>query len=375
MKREEFFHYLKPWSERKHRLLGKYLKPFSAKVASITPNREIFCIDCFAGAARYDDGKEGSPLMLAKLSDACSQWQVPVTFKIINVEPNLENFLSLEGETQSWIQKGIVTNINKKFSEAVPEILSKIGNVPALFFIDPFGPTSVYFSHLLPILRRSQSATELIVNFDTDGLQRIADATQSRSDNPKTVKAIPTNIQNVTEIIGRNDWLSRYQSTNFSTQDKQKFLLSLYIENLARFGYAVATYAIREALGKATKYHLIYCTRHNDGIFLMNDFIFEEENSMLSDHFENRMTLFPTSFDDENENRRKELSLLVQSFLKENTKTTRKHIKHNLIFEHFAQFHSKDYRAVVQELIDSEELHASHGKKRINDDESLTYSG
>lgn len=375
MKNDEFFNYLRPWSERKHRLLGKYLKPFSAKVATITTNREIFCVDCFAGAAKYEDGKDGSPLMLAHLSDECLRWQDPVKFKIINIEPDYNNFASLEHFTKNWTQKGVVRNINKKFNDSVPEILATIGNAPALFFIDPFGPTAVHFSHLLPILRRSQSATELIINFDTDGLQRIADASQTKSDNPKTVKAIPTNIQNVSSIIGRTDWLEKYQTQNLSTQEKQNFLLSLYIENLSRFGYSVVSYPIRESLGKPTKYHLIYCTRHNDGIFLMNDFIFDEENSMLSDHFENKLPLFSDSFSDENENRRKKLYVLIEYFLKSNPKTTRGHIKHNLIFEHFAQFHSKDYTAVVKEFIDSERLRASHGKKRINDKELLTYFG
>lgn len=313
--------------------------------------------------------------MLAKLSDECSRWQTPVIFKIVNVEPDTKNFLSLENLTQNWIQKGIVVNVNKRFSEAVPEILSKIGHAPALFFIDPFGPTAVHFSHLLPILKRGQSATELIINFDTDGLQRIADAAQSKSGNPKTVKSIPTNIQNVSDIIGREDWLEKYQSGNFSTQEKQKILLSLYIENLAKFGYAVVTYPIRESLGKPTKYHLIYCTRHNDGVFLMNDFIFEEENSMLEDYFSDSLPLLSATFSDEAGKRRKELYSLVNIFLENNSKTNRGHIKHNLIFNHFAQFHNKDYNAVVKEFIDLDKLRASHGKKRINDTEPLTYLG
>jgi three-Cys-motif partner protein len=76
MEKETFFNYLKPWSKRKHRILGKYLKPFAAKVATITQNREIYCIDGFAGAAKYDDGSVGSPLMLGQLSDECSNGRI-----------------------------------------------------------------------------------------------------------------------------------------------------------------------------------------------------------------------------------------------------------------------------------------------------------
>ena len=373
MEKSEFFNYLKPWSKRKHRLLGKYLKPFAAKVATITKDREIYCIDGFAGAAKYDDGSVGSPLMLAQLSDECSKWQNPVTLKLINIEPNNKNFASLEYMTQKWSDIGIVKNFNNKFSEAIPRVLSEIQNAPAFFFIDPFGPTAVHFSDLQPILRRTQQATELFINFDTDGLQRIADASQSQNDNPKFIKSISKNTQNVSIILGSEKWTEIYRTSELSTEQKQNFLLSIYIENLTNFGYSVVAYPIREALGKATKYHMIYCTRHNDGVILMNDFMFEEENSLEEEHSNTYFPLFASS-ESEQEKRRQNLRGLIEQFLQKNTQTTRKHIKRQLIFSYFAQFHTKDYNAVVKDFVDNEILKAAHGKKRINDDETLFYS-
>ena len=369
----DFFNYLKPWSKRKHRILGKYLKPFAAKVATITQNREIYCIDGFAGAAKYDDGSIGSPLMLAQLSNECSKWQNPVTLNLINIEPNLKNFSSLEHITQEWVNKGIVKNFNEKFSDAVPHLLSEIGNAPAFFFIDPFGPTAIHFSHLQPILQRTQQATELFINFDTDGLQRIADASQSKSDNPKTIKSTSKNIQNVSDIIGSDEWLQTYQNSNLATEERQNFLLSIYINNLSKFGYSVVAYPIRETLNKTAKYHMIYCTRHNDGVLLMNDFMFDEENSLEEEHSNTHFPLFASSAS-EQEKRRQNLSVLIKQFLENKQRTTRKQIKRQLIFDHFAQFHTKDYNAVVKDFIDNEKLKATHGKKRINDDEVLFYS-
>lgn len=373
MEKETFFNYLKPWSKRKHRILGKYLKPFAAKVATITQNREIYCIDGFAGAAKYDDGSIGSPLMLAQLSDECSKWQNPVTLKLINIEPNNKNFSSLEYITQDWVNKGTVKNFNEKFIDAIPHILSEIRNAPAFFFVDPFGPTAVHFSHLQPILQRMQQATELFINFDTDGLQRIADASQSKSDNPKTVKSIPKNTQNVSDIIGNDEWIQTYQNKNLTTEQRQNFLLSIYINNLRKFGYAVVAYPIREALEKAAKYHMIYCTRHNDGVILMNDFMFEEENSLEEEHSNTHFPLFASAAG-EQEKRRQNLCILLEQFLQNNQQTTRKQIKRQLIFAHFAEFHTKDYNAVVKDFLEDEKLKASHGKKRINDDEVLFYS-
>lgn len=89
---KKFFKKLKPWSKRKHRVLGKYLPPFTAKVASRVRQREIFCIDGFAGSAKYEDEQIGSPLITAQFSDECAAWSEPVSLKIINVEANRKNF-------------------------------------------------------------------------------------------------------------------------------------------------------------------------------------------------------------------------------------------------------------------------------------------
>ena len=194
MDNKKFFENLKIWSKRKHRLLKKYLPPFSAKVASTTRNREVYCVDGFAGAAKYDDGSEGSPILIAKFSDICANWQNnrSVTLKIINVEADLATFDSLETATQDWKSKGIVENINSRFDDSIPTILIKVGISPTLFFIDPFGPTGVRFSHLTPILQRNPYISDLTINFDTDGLYRIACAAISQIIIPKLLKPMQT---------------------------------------------------------------------------------------------------------------------------------------------------------------------------------------
>ncbi len=75
------------------------------------------------------------------------------------------------------------------------------------------------------------------------------------------------------------------------------------------------------------------------------------------------------------ENRRQELRKLLPSFLSKNRKVNRKQIVYHFIKNHFAEFDDKDYRAMVQELVDAETLIAEHEKKKINDDVLLTYLG
>lgn len=372
MDNKKFFENLKIWSKRKHRLLGKYLPPFSAKVATTTLNREVYCIDGFAGAAKYDDGSEGSPVLMAKFSDVCLSWSKPVNLRIINVEPDFPTFQSLENATQEWNKKGIVENMSSKFEDSIPTILSKIGNSPTLFFIDPFGPTGVRFSNLIPILQRNPAITELIINFDTDGLYRIACAAISEKNNPKTAQ---TNAENVTSIIGSDNWLRNFSDSKPTTEQGEEILLREYVSNLGKYGFNVADYAIREALNKKPKYHFIYCTRHDDGVFLMNDFIREEDDLIYGEFVETELPLFQTeaSLAQEISQRREKLHTIICSYLKENNKVSRGQIKHVLMYPHFGFFHNKDYNFVVKQLIDENLLREKTGKKRINDTDILEY--
>lgn len=372
MDNKKFFENLKVWSKRKHRLLGKYLPPFSAKVASTTISREVYCVDGFAGAAKYEDGSEGSPVLMAKFSDVCSNWSRPVNLRIINVEPDSVTFQSLEKATQDWEEKGIVENISSRFEDSIPTILSKIEKSPTLFFIDPFGPTSVRFSNLIPILKRSPAITELIINFDTDGLYRIACAAISEKNNPKTAQ---TNAENVTSVIGSDNWLKQFTASKLITEQGEEILLREYISNLCKYGFTVVDYAIKEALNTKPKYHFIYCTRHKDGVYLMNDFIRAEEDLIYGEYVEDNLPMFQeeASLAKEIAIRRERLRRIVISYLEKNNRVNRRQIKHQLMFEHFGFFDSKDYNSVVKQLIEENILKERAGKKRINDEDILEY--
>lgn len=365
MGNEEFFDSLKPWSKRKHRLLGKYLKPFIAKVASTTSNREIYCIDAFAGTAKYEDGSVGSPLLMAQISEECAKWNNPVALKIINVEFNARNFESLQYMMRTWEERSVVTNINSQFDKAIPKILQQIGDAPALFFIDPFGSTSVYFSHLLPILRRNQKITELITNFDTDGLYRIACASISEKTEAKTAE---TDAQRVIDIVGSNTWQGQFLSKKISTKQGENILLEEYSDNLNKFGYNVVRYPIRETLDKKPKYHFVYCTRHSDGIDLMNDFIREEEDLLYGEHIESELPLFQeeVSLAKEEILRREKLYPIMKDFLEKQSRVTRKQVIRNLVSKHFGSFHSRDYRAIFKEFINSKLLKTTDDKTKID---------
>jgi three-Cys-motif partner protein len=118
---------------------------------------------------------------MAHLSDTAAVWSNPVTLRLINIEKKPSHYKSLCEATAPWVERGIVINKKGSFGDKVTEIIKDIGTKPALFFLDPYGPTKIYFRCLLPILSRGVQATELIINFNAYGLRRLGNLLHTRS--------------------------------------------------------------------------------------------------------------------------------------------------------------------------------------------------
>ena len=116
------------------------------------------------------------------------------------------------------------------------------------------------------------------------------------------------------------------------------------------------------------KYHLVYCTRHTDGVELMNDFVRQEEDLLYGEHIESRLTLFePENLANEEINsRRQKLRSIMRNYLEKQQTVTREQVIKNLILEYFGYFDSKDYRAVFKEFINSGKLTTTDMKTRID---------
>jgi three-Cys-motif partner protein len=372
MTTNNFFNSLQIWSKRKHRILGKYLVPFSAKVGSISS--EIFCVDGFAGQGVYADGSEGSPLLMAHVADEAAGWSKPIRLKLINVEARRKNFVVLTEATKPWVDRGIVKNFNGRFDRKMPEIMNAVRNSPALVFLDPYGPGPIHLNYLRPLLERPQLITEFIINFNAEGLRRMAEFLNASPHSEQFQKARLTSIRHTTEILGRDRWKQVFSDPLIDARRRRKFLVRDYMDTLSQFGYKVVAYPIRETLAAAAKYYLIYCTRHRDGIFLMNGLIRREEDEILKEYYERgaQHSLF-NEVQAEIASRRQSLRNLIATFAEDKKMMTRHAIMTHFINTKFAQYHDTDYRAAVQQLIEEGVLATSTGRMKINDDVVLTY--
>jgi len=66
---DNFFAKKRAWSQLKDEILACYLTPYLAKL--IRTRKQIIIADCFAGKGRFDDGQDGSPIIIASaIADA-----------------------------------------------------------------------------------------------------------------------------------------------------------------------------------------------------------------------------------------------------------------------------------------------------------------
>jgi hypothetical protein len=135
---------------------------------------------------------------------------------------------------------------------------------------------------------------------------------------------------------------------------------------LSSFKY-VASCAIKAKYHhRVPKYHLIYATRHEDGLELINDAMCKARREFLGNEF-NRGMLFDFIPEEEVP----DLSELRQSLLDltpEDGRLSRKALRLKGLLAHFGRYEVKDYNAAIGELLKAARLHSGTGKSRINDD-------
>lgn len=213
-------------------------------------------MDTFAGRGKYDDGTEGSPLLTARLADECRAWSKPVEVHVVNVESQHDNYLALVETTADSVSRGGTTNREGEFRNLLPTILLQIQNHATFFFIDPYGPSHVYFSDLETILSRN-AVTEMIINFNLSGLSRIADTIRMEPIAEKGRKTRSSNEALVDSITGTSDWQKSFQDEH---PERTAEMLTRYMEKIAGYRFSVVAYPIRESFQSSPKYYLVYCT-------------------------------------------------------------------------------------------------------------------
>jgi hypothetical protein len=322
------------WSKRKYNLLSGYL-------THLTNHRpkaidQLYCVDAFAGGGPFDNRL---PIpTLRRAADPFSKGARPLGVKFIKVATNHS-----KGGSERPSDFGTINTASGPFAKLFPNILSIVGNKPAMLFLNPGGPPPVALSSLKPILQRKQVHTELIVKFDAEVLWRAA--VESCVTHCGHTNRCSTAVKQIAKILGVQTM------TDISCAGPAAALVGNYVARIAEFGFVVVAYRIRDELSLPTNSFLIYCTRRHENVWLMNNLIRATEDALLKEAFLGEIgrrgndavatDLFL---------RRQELKHLVLDYGQRVQPTNVKAIEFHFAFERFGEFHEQDFKAVIDEI-------------------------
>ena len=340
---DDFFDEQKPWSRLKNRILGSYLPPYLAKVARL--RKRIILLDAFAGPGAFLDGTAGSPLIICDAAERYAKGEY-VAYFINNNLLHHNTLKAILGE------KGLESAI-PSYGDAISTISQLISNLrdETLFlYIDPYG-LDCEFDSLRPLLERDKkSSTEILINLHMPISHRLGSRNAVLGDDPVDSR-VQSYHDKLTRVYGGDYWIQDLiLNDHANAKDRERALVAHYREKLASTGYLTftGTCPIREKTESATKYFMVFASRHPDSMLLFNDEMCKCYNSYMHDQ-DSQDTLFSnlTWQDWRNPN---ELTELILSYIDDSEGVSRRDLWLRIVQRHFMHFTSSEYRKALENL-------------------------
>ena len=307
---DAFFEHLRLTSKMKHLILKDYVRVFAYHLGSVRPT--VYYVDGFAGPGVYQrtrGGHEyGSPVLIAELAKQFRDRHMPFTLKCLNVEADRERYRQLVEATVPFTDQIVEQNYGASFTEALGDILRRIGTAPAFFFLDPFGTKGLPFKDLVPLFRRT-ARTEVFITLHTDGIAKKAGWFASLDDtDPQKRKTAVAFTENLAKALALsrddlyawwvecggpdgNGWtvafeqrvLQHYRTILRAPQTKFRFTKA----------FPVYYYGPDAPPGEEAPvcFYLIFGTQHHQGLYEMNDCMVKALDSFYEQEYGH--TFFP----------------------------------------------------------------------------------
>lgn len=141
-----FFKGKRPWSKIKDQILGQYMPPYLAKVATL--GKPIILIDAFAGPGKFEDGSAGSPLIICQAAER----RVRGSYQAIFVNREKEHHDQLSHVLSSFIEQKKAIPIHGTADELLAQVRGLLGDHTIFLYLDPFGLKGCEFSVIEPFL-------------------------------------------------------------------------------------------------------------------------------------------------------------------------------------------------------------------------------
>ena len=368
-----FFLAKRPWSKYKDSILRFYLEPYIAKVAKL--KKPILIVDCFAGCGAFGDGEPGSPLIIAPLVKKWAEKGVNVRDEFI--EADADNFQSLKKCLQPYAD--FVTTHHGSFEAHLPGLAQRAKDNTVFLYVDPYTVKGLVFDRMKAVydqIHRTRASVELLLNFNAGTFMRWALAALKRQgevmrEDESEVDFLaddPAERVEMTEldsIAGGDYWRGIAELSTAGFPEKVALFTDRYRHCLLRsFTYA-ASYEVKDKYEhRLPKYALIFCTRHPDGVELMNDAMCNARQAFLGSQFRTN-SLFDMTPDEEVSDTG-QLKNDLRGYLADG-RMTREGLRHRALLQNFCRFHTKDVNRAIGELLKAGVLFSNTGKTKVND--------
>ncbi|MCD7762779.1 MAG: three-Cys-motif partner protein TcmP [Lachnospiraceae bacterium] len=311
-KNDDFFVEKKPWSEVKDQLLGCYLKPYVAKI--LHTGKPLVYIDCFAGKGKFDDGKQGSPLIALDImnqglnaSTMSGRLKIAPAFIDLNYASDLKTNLSAYPG---------VKIVSGSYEDTIDELLKYKNGCNVFLYIDPYGIKALDCSKFDSFASGKFNSIELLINMNSFGFIREACnamGTKFKIDDsgffdelieydPTVLDASDKSIEALNRIAGGDYWkeiITHYKRGEIDGYKAEEYFSEQYCQRLSESYTYVLNMPIRIQQNQHPKYRMIHATNHPDGCVLMADNMCNRWQLLKDIQTGGQMTLFQQDFNNQ----------------------------------------------------------------------------
>ncbi|MCG2721832.1 MAG: three-Cys-motif partner protein TcmP [Thermodesulfovibrionales bacterium] len=164
---QDFFKAKKEWSLFKDKILDYYLSPYIPKILSTGKPLVIF--DCFAGKGKFDDGEDGSPVIIAEHIKSIVHKNISLRGNIKGVFIEKKYIKDLRRNLSGYPNTEVLEGT---FEDNVQEILKTGQNNNIFLYIDPYGIKSLHLDTFYQMQDKHFSSVEILMNFNSRGFLR-----------------------------------------------------------------------------------------------------------------------------------------------------------------------------------------------------------
>jgi three-Cys-motif partner protein len=362
----DFFQSKKPWSPYKDMILAYYLTPYLSKVCSL--GKPVVVVDCFAGPGCFEDGTDGSPLIISKAVRQIASKGKAVS--ALFIEEKRKYFQRLRESVKDY--QDVCRTKHESFVDSAKEIADLGRNNTVFVYIDPYGIKPLHFDTLAGIYDNiaKGSSVEVLLNFNASSLIRngLAALKCSQQDDKEEEVDRTMTPADIDAIAGNTYWRGIVTS-DISFADKEAQCITEYMRLMKRYFDKVCSYGIKEKYEHTIpKYRLLFGSRHEDAFILMNDAICNARDKFLGKHCVDGY-LFDMRANDEIHDPDRLRSAIENSL---STSMTRKKLIVSAMHRVFAEYKESEHKRMIGSLLREGFLHAKSGKTRINDHEVLS---